>query len=179
MKWLFPFALIAAPAFAETCPPVPDRGAEKAPLYAGLLTAKNEMGAAPYNAALWEIWLDAPDEIAQSMLDRGMVLRREFDLLGSISALDDLVAYCPDYAEGYNQRAFTYFLGQDFEKALVDLDRTLAIDPMHIGALSGKGLTLIGLGRTDEAQTVLREAVALHPWLAERSLITEPDGKDI
>ena len=36
-------------------------------------------------------------------------------------ALDRLVEYCPNYAEGYNQRAFVSFLRQDFEAALVEL----------------------------------------------------------
>ncbi|SFS22069.1 tetratricopeptide repeat protein [Yoonia litorea] len=179
MKWFTIFLLGASPAFAETCPAVPDRTDEKAALYAGLLASENELAAAPYNAGLWEIWLDAPDEIAQEMLDRGMERRRVSDFLGSIAALDRLVDYCPAYAEGYNQRAFTYFLGGRFEEALADLDRTLAILPDHIGALSGKGLTLIELGRNDEAQEALRSAVALHPWLSERFLITEPPGTDL
>lgn len=171
--------LAAVPAFGQGCPIVPDRAAQKAELYQGLQSAKNEMEAAPYNAGLWEIWLDAPDEIAQAMLDEGMARRGVGDYLGAIAVLDDLVAYCPDYAEGYNQRAFTFFLGRDFEAALNDLDKALAIDPRHIGALSGKGLTLIEMGRITEAQDVLKAAVALHPWLSERFLITEPAGTDI
>ncbi|WP_333714969.1 tetratricopeptide repeat protein [Yoonia sp.] len=179
MRWFFPLLIAAAPAFAETCPAVPDRSAEKAAHYAGLLAATNEQGAAPHNAGLWDIWLDAPDATAQGLLDRGIAARRFGDFLASIAALDRLVDYCPDYAEGYNQRAFTYFLGGRFEQSLADLDRTLAIDPRHIGALSGKGLTLIELGRTDAAQEALKAAVALHPWLTERSLITEAPGTDL
>ena len=179
MKWLFPLALMATPAFAETCPAVPDRSADMAIHYEGLLAAENEMGAAPHNAGLWEIWLAAPDPAAQALLNRGMEARRFGDFLTSIEALDRLVDYCPDYAEGYNQRAFTYFLGGRFAEALADLDRTLEIMPRHIGALSGKGLTLIELGRNDEAQEALKAAVALHPWLSERFLITEPEGTDI
>ena len=179
MKFALLITCLALPAMAQACPAVPVRSAEKAELYAGLLTAKNEMGAAPYNAGLWEIWLDAPDEIAQAMLNEGMALRRVYDFLGSVAVLNDLVDYCPDYAEGYNQRAFAYFLARDFEASLADLDRTLVIDPRHIGALSGKGLTLIELGRNKEAQVVLKEAVALHPWLSERFLIEEPPGTDL
>ena len=156
-----------------------DRSADMAPHYAGLLAAENELGAAPHNAGLWEIWLDAPDDAAQELLDRGMNARRVSDFLGSIAAFDRLVEYCPVYAEGYNQRAFTYFLGGRFEEALADLDRTLAILPEHIGALSGKGLTLIELGRNEEAQEALKAAVALHPWLAERFLIEQPPGTDL
>jgi len=81
------------------------------------------------------------------------------------------VDYCPAYAEGYNQRAFVNFLRQNFAPALEDLDRALALSPRHIAALSGKALTLMGLGRDAEAQDVLRSALELNPWLNERHLL--------
>jgi Flp pilus assembly protein TadD len=90
-----------------------------------------------------------------------------------------LVEYCPDYAEGYNQRAFASFLRRDYNAALVDLNKALEIMPNHIAALSGKGMTLMGMGRNEEGQEALRGALALNPWLAERALITEPAGTDI
>ena len=172
------FALLF-PATAIACPAVPDRSAEKAELFAALQEAGNEMQAQPYNRGLWEIWTDAPDEAAQAMLDEGMSRRNVSDFAGAVAVLDRLVDYCPDYAEGYNQRAFAYFLSGAFEAALVDLDRTLAIDPNHVGALSGKGLTLIQLGQDDAAQDALRAAVALNPWLSERALLREPPGTDL
>ena len=58
-------------------------------------------------------------------------------------------------------------------------DRALEFRPRHLGALSGKALTLMGLGRHDEAQLLLREAVKINPWLAERRLLTEPAGQDL
>ena len=89
------------------------------------------------------------------------------------------MAYCPDYAEGYNQRAFVSFLAHDFEAALVDLEATLALNPRHIGALSGKALTLIGLGRREDGQATLRAALALNPWLSERALLETPPGEEL
>ena len=62
---------------------------------------------------------------------------------------------------------------------MTDLERALEINPTHVAALSGKALTLMGLGRDDEAQEVLRAALALNPWLSERSLLQEPPGEDI
>ena len=85
----------------------------------------------------------------------------------------------PDFAEGWNQRAFAAFLAEDYAAALADLDVALGIMPDHVAALSGKALTLIGMGRNDEAQEVLRAAVKLNPWLGERALLVEPPGKDI
>jgi len=93
------------------------------------------------------------------------------DLRNAVAAFDALIAYCPDYAEGYNQRAFARYLRQDFAPALEDLDAALARSPRHIGALSGKALTLMGLGRDREALATLRAALALNPWLSERALV--------
>ncbi|MEL6522333.1 MAG: tetratricopeptide repeat protein [Pseudomonadota bacterium] len=144
-----------------------------------LRTSEDEAAARGINAQLWEIWLTAPTAEAQELLDLGMERRNAHDLDGAIRAFEALIDMCPNYAEGYNQRAFALFLRQDYTLALIDLERALAITPDHIGALSGQALTLMGLGRDAEAQEVLRAALALNPWLSERHLLTEPEGEDI
>lgn len=156
MKWSILLCFAVAPAFAETCPPVADNSERIAEIVVELGLARGEGDARVLTQELWEIWTDAPDEIAQALLDEGMSRRASYDFLGARDALNRLIEYCPAYAEGYNQRAFAHYLSQNFEAALVDLDRTLEIVPNHIAALSGKALTLMGLGRNDEAQVVLR-----------------------
>lgn len=179
MKWIIPLCLLASPVFSETCPPVADHSVRQSEIIASLGSAKRPDEAQVLSQELWALWTDAPDERAQALLNEGMARRSSYDFLGSRNVLDRLVEYCPAYAEGYNQRAFTNYLGQDFEAALVDLDRALAILPNHVAALSGKALTLIGLGRNVEAQEVLRAALAMNPWLQERSLLVEPIGTDL
>ncbi len=156
MKWSILLCFAVAPAFAETCPPVADNSERIAEIVVELGLARGEGDARVLTQELWEIWTYAPDEIAQALLDEGMSRRASYDFLGARDALNRLIEYCPAYAEGYNQRAFAHYLSQNFEAALVDLDRTLEIVPNHIAALSGKALTLMGLGRNDEAQVVLR-----------------------
>jgi hypothetical protein len=53
------------------------------------------------------------------------------------------------------------------------------MNPDHVPARAGLALTLMGLGRSQAAQGVLRDAVRRNPWLSERALLTEPPGKDI
>jgi tetratricopeptide (TPR) repeat protein len=173
--------LIAMPALAEdaVCPPVSDRQAEKFALLGELAISRDATEASLIAGFLWQIWTDAPDDAAQALLDEGMALRLRGDLAASVATLDGLVAYCPDYAEGWNQRAFSSYLQRDFAAALTDLDTAIALDPHHVPAISGKALTLFGLGRDDEAQDVLRQALALNPWLSERALLQEPDGTNI
>ncbi len=156
-----------------------DQSADQSALFDRLKSAPDQAVANSLMDQLWRIWTLAPDAKAQDLLDRGMEARESFDFLGSRDILDGLVEYCPDYAEGYNQRAFANFLREDYAAALVDLDRALELEPRHMGALSGKALTLMGLGRRDEAQVILKEAVALNPWLKERGMIVTPPGQDI
>jgi len=179
MKWIIPLCLAATPAFSQSCPPVADHSARMNEIITQLGLAQGQGEARELTQELWSLWTDAPDELAQAMLDEGMARRSSYDFLGARSVLDRLIAYCPDYAEGYNQRAFASYLARDFESALVDLDRVLVLVPNHIAALSGKALTLMGLGRNEEAQAVLRAAVAMNPWLQERALLEEPMSTDL
>lgn len=165
-----PLALTATFAWAD-CPAPPDIADRETAFFAELQEAENEMQGQDINRKLWALWTEAPDEAAQALLDQGMSARRSFDFLRATERFDRLVEYCPDYAEGYNQRAFVNFLREDFDAALIDLDEALARSPRHVGALSGKALTLMGLGRDAEAQAVLRDALELNPWIPERGLL--------
>lgn len=178
MKLALPFIFVAGVAVAE-CPAPPDIEDAQNALLAEARQMKSERAARALSGKLWELWAKAPDEPSQALLDRGMAARAGFNFVEAIDAFDRLVAYCPDFAEGYNQRAFVNFLREDYPAALVDLDRAIELRPGHVAALSGKALTLMGLGRQAEAQDVLREAVKLNPWIPERGLLQEPIGEEL
>jgi len=171
--------LLAAPALSETCPAAPDHTSALDALIAQAQDAPNEMAARPLANRMWQLWATAPDARAQDLLDRGMRRRAAADYAAARADFEALIAYCPDYAEGYNQRAFVSFLTGDYAAAVKDLDRALALSPRHIAAMSGKALSLLGLRRDDEAQEVLRAALALNPWLSERRFLTEPPGQEL
>lgn len=162
---------LSGPAVAD-CPEAPDIANEMDRLIARAQTADGPAEAQAASAAMWALWTRAPDPEAQALLNEGMERREATDLAGAIKAFDALIAYCPDYAEGYNQRAFANFLRGDAEAALPDLDRALALRPRHVAALSGRGLTLIRMGRIAEGQEAIRAALELNPWLAERRFLS-------
>lgn len=176
---LAPLLFISAtPVLAETCPPSPDHGDQIASIVAEY-DGSTQLKARSLTGQLWSLWTDAPDEKSQDLLNEGMRLIGISDFQGSKTVLDELVAYCPNFAEGYNQRAFAQFLARDYEAALADLDRAIAIIPNHIAAISGRGLTLLGMGRREEGEKAIRDALELNPWLSERRYLTEPEGTDI
>ena len=166
------------------CPAAQDIQPQMQSLIAQTQAAPNQQEGRRLSGEMWQLWLQAPDEAAQQALDRGMERRNLSDFVGALAAFDRLTAYCPDYAEGFNQRAYLYFLTGQHDKALVDLDIALKLQPLHIAALAGRALTLMNLGRLDEAREQMLAAVAMNPWLSERALLAEgaplgPKGKDI
>ncbi|QUJ75259.1 hypothetical protein KDD17_09570 [Sulfitobacter albidus] len=183
MRLILTLALISGPAFGQ-CPASPDIEAELGALIDQATAATNQTQGREAGEAMWKVWLRAPDETAQEVLDRGMRKRDSFNLVGARDDFTRLTEYCPDYAEGWNQRAFASYLMQDYPAALVDLDRALVLQPRHVAAQSGRALTLMQMGRLAEARAQMLEAVANNPWLSEAALLAPgqplgPKGEDI
>ncbi len=172
-----PAIALSTPVFANCV--VQDRSGTETELVRSLGETQDELAGARATGKLWEFWLKAPNETAQDLLDRGMANRESWALEDSEALLDQLIAYCPDYGEGYNQRAFTRFLRDDYEGALADIEEVLKRHPNHFGALSGKALSLMRQGRVRLAQIALRRAVDVNPWLRERSMLVDPPGRKI
>jgi tetratricopeptide (TPR) repeat protein len=176
---LFAVPVVAQTAPSNSCPTVPDTISERGALHAGLLEAPNTAVAQLLQAQLWEEWFKAPDVRAKDLLTRGLVERESFAWAEAEATFTQLIEYCPEYSEGWNQRAFIRYLRQDYANALPDLEIALSITPDHIGALSGKGLTLLRMGRAQLAQETIRIAVSLNPWLSERALLVDDLETDL
>ncbi|MES0882432.1 tetratricopeptide repeat protein [Roseibium sp. SCP14] len=165
---------VFSPAHAAS--PPKDRDA----LFEALKNAPNEAEAQLIENDIWMSWLDAaPSEEIRSKLDTAMQRRNMYDLQGARELLDDIVEQAPDYSEGWNQRAFVYFLQGNYEASLEDIERALALEPRHFGALSGKAIIFMTMGRVQLGQKVLRKAIKIHPYLKERNLLIEPKGMDL
>lgn len=177
---LFATTMLADPVWAQDCPASPDISTDMDGLIAEVQAADGSNAARAIANRMWTFWSKAPDAKAQTMLDAGMAKRSSYDLAGAVEEFDALVAYCPDYAEGYNQRAFANFIREEFDAALPDLDRAIALQPRHVAAIAGKGLTLIQMGRIREGQVAIRKALALNPWLSEKQyLLLAPETTDL
>lgn len=184
MRILFALCLMSGPAFATGCPAPADTSAELTALFEKARTADDFRQGQTVSNDMWKVWLRAPDAAAQEVLDRGMRSRDVYDFVGALAEFDRLADYCPDYAEGFNQRAYIHFLREDYEKALVDLDVALQLQPQHVAAQSGRALTLMNLGRIPEARAQMLTAVENNPWLSEAALLAKgaplgPLGDDI
>lgn len=182
MRWVLTSFLVLCAAVAHAACPVQDFAAldaQREPIFQALKASKSEGEGQQLSDQIWSSWASAPDAEAQAMLDEGMRRIRVADFTGAEARLDALVAYCPEYPEGWNQRAFARYLQGNYDGSLEDLGRTLELEPRHFGALAGQGLNLLRQGRDALAQKALRAAVDLHPWMNERHLIVPAPGQKI
>ncbi len=162
---IFALALLfAAPAHAQDSA----RAEIRMSLFDALQSASSQGVARAAEAAIWEYWNEAPDADAQALLDLAHQRLRVFDNVGAIEVLDKLIAYAPDYAEGWNQRAFAHFRMEKYDESLDDIRSTLAREPYHFGALSGRVRILLHQGRALLARKTMIEALKVNPWLREQ-----------
>ena len=173
------FCVAAPPASAENAPAVEERSEIRLELFAALKSAPSETSARQIENRIWEFWTTGPDSEATLMLADAMGRRRSFDYAGALTLLDMLVEAEPGWSEAWNQRAFVRFLREEYAASLEDIERTLALEPKHFGAMAGKADILFRLGDGAAGQEVLREAVDIHPWMGMRAMLEKPAGRDI
>lgn len=145
---------------------------ERAQLFANLKAAKNNVAGREAENAVWQFWMrQAPDPDIEKRIADAMGARREYNFDKARGILDKVVGAAPDYAEGWNQSAFIHYLQGMPDKSLADIDKALELEPKHFGALSGKARILFEQGRVELSQKALREAIEIHPWLKERTML--------
>jgi len=149
------------------------REEERTDLLSALKAAPDQQIADAAVSAIWDLWQTAPDREAQALLDTARRRMRVLDFAGAMEVLDELVSHAPEYAEGWNTRATTLFLQKKYDRSLEDVEKTLSLEPAHFGALSGKAVILMRQGRIQQSQKALRDAVAINPFLRERSMLIE------
>ncbi len=134
-------------------------------LFARLASAKSAREAAPVEVAIWSAWLDLDHPDAAPWLARGMQAMSARRLAEALAAFDRVVELAPDYAEGWNKRATVHWLLGSHDASTADIDRTLALEPRHFGALSGLAMIREAQGRPFEALEALEKLTRIHPRL--------------
>jgi len=156
-----------------------DSESTKARLLQKLATANNESDGRIAESAVWEFWFDqAPTAEVRTSLDAGRERIQAYDYEAAENHLDDVVEKAPNYAEGYNQRAWARFLREKYSESLTDLEKVIELEPHHFGALSGMYHILRLQNRTEAAFSALKRAVAIHPWIQERGALPKDQWPD-
>lgn len=112
---------------------------------------------------MWTIWLRSGNNQIDTLMAEGIRLMEAEQYPEAVEVFDQIIAHAPQFAEGYNKRATVYYLMLEFEKSIADIHRTLEMNPVHFGALSGMGLCYLGLVEPRQALEWFERAVSVNP----------------
>jgi tetratricopeptide (TPR) repeat protein len=146
-----------------------ERDARLRELFARLARAASEREASAIEREIWSEWLATDDETVAPWIARGLAAMEARDFAAALQLFDRVVELAPDYAEGWNKRATLHWLRGAFEESIADIDRTLALEPRHFGALSGLAMIREAQGRPFEALEALEKLLHIHPRLHQLS----------
>lgn len=130
------------------------------------LTATRDLGrAAEVERRIWAIWREHGDGAVVALMDQGYRAMAAHDARVARRAFDQVVELAPDFAEGWNARATLNYLVGSYPASLADIERTLALEPRHFGALSGRGLVYAALEEWDRSLASFEAALEVNPHM--------------
>jgi tetratricopeptide (TPR) repeat protein len=112
---------------------------------------------------IWRIWTDSGRDDINTLVEEGSRFMVQGLLKEAIAIFDRVVTTLPEFAEGWNKRATAYYLNGDYTASMIDIERTLALEPRHFGAISGMGLIFMARGDEANALRVFEEVLKVHP----------------
>lgn len=136
-----------------------------------LMTAERREVAVLAEQEIWRLWFIGKTEAETARLAEASMVMQHGDLGEAVVLLSELATEFPEFAEARNQLAFARFLLGDLQGSLDDIEKVLALEPRHFGALAGRARIEATLGKLDEAQRTMGEVGAIHPWMARLSPI--------
>jgi tetratricopeptide (TPR) repeat protein len=112
---------------------------------------------------IWQLWLASEDAAINRLMQQGVFAMNEQDYATALQTFTRMVDQAPDFAEGWNKRATVYYLMGDWSASVGDIQRTLALEPRHFGALFGLGLIYEKLDQPEAALRSFEATLVLNP----------------
>jgi tetratricopeptide (TPR) repeat protein len=137
-------------------------------LFDRLKATKDEQDGKAAVAEIWSLWVSSGRPDLDATMDQASRLMGAGFPALALPLLDGLVARAPDWAEAWNKRATALYLVGEHDRSLADIERVLALEPRHFGALAGLGLIRMARGEDRAALAAWRRALAVNPFIEER-----------
>lgn len=133
---------------------------------------------------IWIEWSKSGSPAMDLLLQRGRDAMALGEYRVAVEHFTAIIDHSPDFAEAWNARATAYYNSGDYGPSVADIAEVLRLNPRHFGALSGFGMILEEIGRTEQALEVYKAALALHPNLegvtaAVQRLESQAEGREL
>jgi tetratricopeptide (TPR) repeat protein len=136
-------------------------------LFAALYRAADPEEANRVTTLIWVVWNHAEDPETDRLLNEGTAALEKLDFETSLARFNAIIKRDPDFAEGWNKRATLFYVMGEYRASIADIERVLALEPRHFGALAGLGMNYEALGYDRRALNAWRRALKVNPYLAD------------
>ena len=124
--------------------------------------------ATPIVEELWKEWTGGHrNEDEKALMTQGIAAMSKGNLDQAEILFTKLIEVNPDFTEAWNKRATLRFMAWDFEGSLKDVEKVLALEPRHFGALSGLGMIHLRLGDPERALKAYKDLLNIFPSNAD------------
>ena len=113
---------------------------------------------------IWSLWSTHPtDQKLTARLEEGSQFVRSQQLIKAKEIFTEVINLDQNWAEAWNKRATVLYMLGEFQQSQDDIDRVLALEARHFGALAGQGLVNIQLKNYEKAIRSYQEAQKIYP----------------
>ncbi|MEE9375071.1 MAG: hypothetical protein V3V04_01915, partial [Rhizobiaceae bacterium] len=119
--------------------------------------------AGKISTRIWEKWQQSGSKSIDLLTHWARQASGDNRFAQALDLLDQVILLRPKYAEGYNQRATVQYQMQNFVKSIADIERTLALEPRHYGAISGLASIFERLGQKSKALASWHRVLEIYP----------------
>ena len=115
---------------------------------------------------IWSLWSTHPtDEKLTAKLKEGSQFVRNQQLIKAKQIFTEIINLDKNWAEAWNKRATVLYMVGEFQKSQDDIDKVLALEARHFGALAGQGLVNIQLKNYEKAIQSYEKAQKIYPTM--------------
>lgn len=112
---------------------------------------------------IWREWTASGSKSIDLLMAWAGTAMRSKNYAKAEDLLDQVIVLNPKFAEGWNRRATLYFAKLDYSRSLADIEKTLALEPRHFGALSGLAVIMQRLDRDEDALKAWYRVLEIYP----------------
>jgi len=168
-SFIFLFFIFSSSLFADD-----NHQREIDKLFIQLKSANDFENSKKIEDKIWDLWITHPSKNSLTkLLADGSSAMMDNKLDTAYNKFTEVIELDPNWAEAWNKRATVLYLMGKYKLSQADIDKVLAIEERHFGALTGQGLVQTALKNYQKAIDSYIEAHKVHPFMKSPMIMIE------
>ena len=140
--------------------------------FSDLKKSRNLDEAISIERNIWNLWnLHPNNKFLTNKLELGTELMENGQHMYASKVFSNIIIEDPNWSEAWNKRATVLFLMNEYDLSLIDIEKTINLEPRHFGALSGRAQIYIDQKEYQKALDNLIQTKKIYPLSKSGNII--------